>query len=152
MVGRATLETAIDTPAGRAFRTAHPFLSNNLASERGLHVPKLLVEHGIRRLLSAPVPFSEGHAWGVLTADSPDEGAFDAADCEFMEAMGRLLGVAIQGRLAQQRFEEQAALLRLSHDAIIVWTAANGVELWSEGAAASMGSRPMKPLAAPPPN
>jgi PAS domain S-box-containing protein len=139
VVGRATLETAIDTPAGRAFRTAHPFLSNDLASERGLRVPKLLVEHGIRRLLSAPIPFSEGHAWGVLTADSPDEGAFDAADCEFMEAMGRLLGVAIQGRLAQQRFEEQAALLRLSHDAIIVWTAANGVELWSEGAAGLYG-------------
>lgn len=35
--------------------------------------------------------------------------------------------------------QEHAALLRLSHDAIIVSTAENGIELWSQGAAALYG-------------
>lgn len=134
VVGHATLETGLDTPAGLAFQTGRPVLSNNLVAERRFRVPKLLVEHGIKRLLNVPVPLSKGHAWGVLAADSPDDGAFDDVDGEFMEGMARLLGVAIQGRLTQQKLEQHAALLRLSHDAIIVWTAAQGVELWSEGA------------------
>jgi PAS domain S-box-containing protein len=139
VVGHATLDAGLMTPAGKALRTGRAVLSNDLPAERGFRVPPLLIEHGIRRLLNVPVPLSEGRAWGVLAADSPDEGVFDAADREFMQGMARLLGLAIQGLTAKQQLEEHAALLQLSDDAIIVWTAARGVELWSKGACTLYG-------------
>lgn len=134
VVGHAVLGADLQSPAGLAFRTGDPILSNDLRRESRFHVPPLLTEHGVKRLLNVPIPLSEGQVWGVLAADSPDAGTFDAADSEFMEGMARLLGVAIQGLLAKRQSEEHAALLHLSHDAIIVWTVSGGIELWSEGA------------------
>jgi PAS domain S-box-containing protein len=139
VVGRATLDADLRSPAGLAFRTGEPVLSNALPTDSRFRMPPLLSEHGVKRLLNVPIPLSEGRNWGVLAADSPDEGTFDAADGEFMEGMARLLGVSIQGLLAKQQWEEHAALLRLSQDAVIVWTASRGIELWSQGAARLYG-------------
>ncbi|MFC3078346.1 PAS domain-containing protein [Phenylobacterium terrae] len=116
----------LDTPAGFAFRTGGPIVSEQFADEERFRPSRLMVEHGVKRVVIVPVPLGAGRRWGALGADSADDsGRWDEADVEFMIGMAQLLGVAIERLEAKREVEGGRALLTTIVDTVdqIIWAA-----------------------------
>lgn len=119
--GHASLGVELDSPAGYAFRTGKPLISNHLEIEERFHTPRLLADHGVRRAINVLIrPQMDGEPWGVLEVDSPDEGQFDARDALFLDAFAAVVGAALARQQTEQRLlaaiEHQALLTReVSH-------------------------------------
>jgi two-component sensor histidine kinase len=108
VVGKARVGNDLESPAGYAFRTGEPVLSNDLASEPRFRTPKLLADHGIRSAINVLIR-TNGAAFGVLEVDSTHRGEFNASDLVFLQTLANTLGVAIR---AQQREDGKAQMLR----------------------------------------
>lgn len=104
-VGETALSADTGSPAGYAFRTERPVISNHLDADQRFRTPPLLVKHGVRRAINVPVR-DEGRPVGVLEVDSQTSGRFTDADIAFLEGIGNVLSVALR-RLAAE--EELAA-------------------------------------------
>lgn len=119
--GRTSLGSDMESPAGYAFRTGKPVLSNHLENEERFRTPSFLAEHRIRRAINVLIqPEIEGRPFGVLEVDSPDEGHFDAKDAIFLDGFASVLGAAIARQAVEQRLlaaiEHQALMAReVSH-------------------------------------
>lgn len=119
--GRVSFDIELDSPAGYAFQTGKPLISNHLEVEERFRTPKLLADHGVRRAINVLIrPEIDGEPWGVLEVDSPDEGQFDARDALFLDAFAAVVGAAIARQNTEQRLlaaiEHQALLTReVSH-------------------------------------
>src|SRR4029453_9001800 len=106
VVGHARVGNDLQSPAGYAFRTGEPVLSNDLDSEPRFRTPKLLAEHGIRSAINVLVR-ADGDAFGVLEVDSTNRGEFANFDIAFLQTLANTLGVAIR---AQQREDVKAQM------------------------------------------
>jgi len=95
VVGRVKLDAGTASPAGHALQTGQPVISNRLSSELRFRTPTLLLEHGIERAMNV-ILRGESMVFGVLEADSGDEGNFARDDIAFMQAAANLLGLAIE--------------------------------------------------------
>ncbi|WP_315763325.1 sensor histidine kinase [Sphingomonas sp. Y38-1Y] len=115
VVGVASLGGDAGSPAGYAFMTGEPVISNHLEAEERFRTPELMAEHGIRRAINVLVE-ADGKRFGVLEVDSPEEGIFDADDLAFMQGFANLIGVAIERQQAEARLaasvEHQELLVR----------------------------------------
>ncbi|HTG39682.1 sensor histidine kinase [Sphingomonas sp.] len=115
VVGHATLGGDRESPAGYAFSTGEPVISNHLEQEERFRTPDLMAEHGIRRAINVLVE-AEGERYGVLEVDSEDDGQFDADDLAFMQGFANLIGVAIERQQAEAKLaaavEHQELLVR----------------------------------------
>jgi len=116
-----SLAADVGSPAGYAYRTGQPVISNHLEADTRFRTPQLLVDHGIRRAINVLIERGgEGERFGVLEVDSPDPGQFDEADAAFLAVFAGLLGVAIERQQADAKLQEsndhQAMLTReMSH-------------------------------------
>ena len=119
--GLSSLGVDLDSPAGYAFQTGKPLISNHLDIEQRFRTPRLLADHGVRRAINVLIrPEVDGEPWGVLEVDSPDEGQFDARDALFLDAFAAVVGAALARQQTEQRLlaaiEHQALLAReVSH-------------------------------------
>lgn len=119
--GVTSFNIAMDSPAGYAFRTGRPLVSNHLKNEDRFSTPPLLVEHNIQRAINVLVrPEIEGDPWGVLEVDSADPGQFDSRDALFLDAFAAVVGAAIARQTTEKKLvaaiEHQALLTReVSH-------------------------------------
>ena len=52
VVGRARVGADLQSPAGYAYRTGKPVVSNHLTNEQRFRTPALLAEHGIRSAIN----------------------------------------------------------------------------------------------------
>ncbi|TDH60762.1 GAF domain-containing protein [Dankookia rubra] len=103
-VGHARVGADLASPAGFAFRTGQPLISNHLEDEDRFRTPAMLVEHGIRRALN--VLIGEGDArFGVLEADCTERRSFDRHDTAFLQVLANILAAAVEayGRRAAAR-------------------------------------------------
>ncbi|MBR1154024.1 sensor histidine kinase [Bradyrhizobium sp. JYMT SZCCT0428] len=112
----------IGSPAGYAYRTGVPVISNHLEADTRFRTPRLLAAYGIRRAINVLIEKGgEGKAFfGVLEVDSADPGQFDQDDANFLAGFAGLLGIAIERQQADARLQEalkhQALLTReMSH-------------------------------------
>lgn len=110
IVGVTTVGEDLESPAGFAYHTEKPVISNHLENEQRFRTPPMLVEHGIRRAINVIIR-TDGHRYGVLEADTPDQGKFEEADVAFMEGFATLLGLAIHR--AQREVEMRSSEARL---------------------------------------
>ena len=112
VVGHATIGADLESPAGFAFNTARSVISNHLQSESRFRTPQLLEEHGIKRAINVVIAGgADTPPFGVLEADSAQEGRFEEADLAFMQGFANLLGVAIdRHRADQQRLRSEQHL------------------------------------------
>ena len=108
VVGHARVGNELDSPAGFAFRTGEPVLSNDLPSEARFRTPRLLAEHGIRSAINVLIR-TNGNAFGVLEVDSTHRGEFTESDTAFLQTLANTLAVAIR---AQKREDAKAKTLR----------------------------------------
>jgi two-component sensor histidine kinase len=109
IVGVATIEDDIGSPAGFALRTGLPVISNQLDKEDRFRTPELLVRYGICRAMNVILQ-GEGRPFGVLEVDSRSEQDFSEHDIAFLQGAANILGMAIE----RERFESslKAALGR----------------------------------------
>ncbi len=119
VVGHARVEGDLASPAGYAFKTAQPVISNHLSKEDRFRTPRLLVEHGVKRAINVIIRSGED-CFGVLEVDSTDAGRFTDADSGFLQGFANLLGVALERRKAElslrQALDDQQMLTQeISH-------------------------------------
>lgn len=95
LVGSARVGADLESPAGYAFRTGEPVISNHLGRETRFRTPRLLADHGVVRAVNVVIR-GEGEPYGVLEADSRDPGAFSPHDVAFLQALANTLGLAIE--------------------------------------------------------
>jgi two-component sensor histidine kinase len=100
VVGHARVKGDTASPAGYAFKTAEPIISNHLSQEDRFRTPKLLLDHGVKRAINVIIRSGE-HCYGVLEVDSTDGGRFTDADADFLQGFANLLGVALERRNAE---------------------------------------------------
>ncbi|MBM0206161.1 GAF domain-containing protein [Micromonospora sp. STR1s_5] len=113
VVGEARAGADLASPAGYAFRTGVPVISNHLAGETRFRTPRILAEHGIKRAINVLIE-SESGRFGVLEVDSPVEGRFTDADLAFMQGFANLLGAAMERLQVEEELRESEARLLTS--------------------------------------
>jgi PAS domain S-box-containing protein len=110
-VGRVRLGADLDSPAGYAFRTGQPVLSNHLAGETRFRTPKLLVDHGVHRAFNVLVETPEWR-YGVLEVDSPDERDFSISDTAFLQNLAATLAHALARNNRQRALRDSETRFR----------------------------------------
>ncbi|MBK5006791.1 sensor histidine kinase [Pseudomonas sp. S32] len=105
-IGTATVGADEASPAGYAFATNRPVISNHLGEELRFRTPSLLREYGIERAINVPVRGVTG-TFGILEADSRDGDDFIESDVVFLEGLANIISMAIE-RLAVQ-FESKTS-------------------------------------------
>jgi two-component sensor histidine kinase len=116
-VGRARAGADLESPAGYAFQTGEPVISNHLQAETRFRTPAILADHGVKRAVNVLIR-GEDSRFGVLEADSPTEGRFTEADLAFMQGFANLLGVAIERQRAEEALQASQAETRASETSL----------------------------------
>ena len=118
-VGHAHVGSDLDSPAGYAFRTGMPVLSNVLGAESRFSVPAILREHGIQRAFNVLI-HTASRRYGVLEVNGVESRDFDLAETAFLENLAAVLGhvVARQERADSQSRDGEftRAVLQASPD------------------------------------
>lgn len=114
VVGQARAGSDTASPAGYAFQTGEPVISNHLEAETRFRTPKILVDHGVKRAINVLIQ-GEGDRFGILEVDSPTEGRFTEADLAFMQGFANLLGVAIERQQVEEALQTSERRL---HEAV----------------------------------
>lgn len=115
VVGHARAGADAASPAGYAFQTGQPVISNHLEGESRFRTPALLREHGIKRAINVLIE-EDGRRYGVLEVDSPTPGRFTGADLAFMQGFANLLGVAIERQRVEEALRASEARLQEAND------------------------------------
>lgn len=108
VVGIVEMGADSASPAGFAFHSGEPVISNHLENEERFRTPGFMADHGIRRAINVLVE-ADGDKYGVLEVDSSDEGEFEADDLSFMRGFANLIGVAIERQRTEARLAEAIA-------------------------------------------
>jgi two-component sensor histidine kinase len=114
-VGFAHAGADLESPAGYAFQTGIPVISNHLIKETRFRTPRILVDHGVKRAVNVLLRRGE-EKFGVLEVDSPVEGRFTKADIAFMQGFANLLGVAIERQDSENALRVSDTSLRQALD------------------------------------
>jgi two-component sensor histidine kinase len=119
VVGKVRLPAGLESAAGFTLQTGKPTISNDLATEQRFHVPKLLIDHGVRSALNVLIK-SRDYTFGVLEADSVEPRAFEQVEVDVLQGFANVLAlVVVQSQLAEQnyRLSQRTELLfrELSH-------------------------------------
>lgn len=105
VVGRVSFGADLESPAGYAFHTGSPVISNHLEGEDQFRTPALMIEHGVKRAINVLITYSGGR-WGVLEVDSSSAGEFEAADLAFLQGLANFIGVALDRQVAEDRLSQ----------------------------------------------
>ncbi|RYC28749.1 GAF domain-containing protein [Lichenibacterium minor] len=119
-VGVARAGADLGSPAGYAFQTGEPVISNHLQGETRFRTPQILVDHGVKRAINVLLR-SGKDKFGVLEVDSPVQGRFTGTDLAFMQGFANLLGVAIERQRSEGALRTSDAQLRqaLEHQGVL---------------------------------
>ena len=99
-IGTTELGADDASPAGHAFASGRPVLSNHLGTEHRFRTPDLLARHGIKRAINVPIR-GIPETFGVLEADSSDDEDFTETDIVFLEAIANVISMSRE-RLAAE--------------------------------------------------
>ncbi len=102
VVGKVSFGADLESPAGYAFHTGSPVISNHLEAEKQFRTPALMIEHGVKRAINVLITYGAG-SWGVLEVDSSSAGEFEAADLAFLQGLANFIGVALDRQVAEDR-------------------------------------------------
>jgi two-component sensor histidine kinase len=105
VVGVVTFGADLESPAGYAFHTGSPVISNHLEGEEQFRTPALMIEHGVKRAINVLITYGGGR-WGVLEVDSSSAGEFEAADLAFLQGLANFIGVALDRQVAEDQLSQ----------------------------------------------
>jgi len=113
VVGHARAGADTESPAGYAFQTGKPVISNHLAAETRFRTPTLMVDHGVKRAINVLIQ-GDGERFGVLEVDSPEAGRFTEADIAFLQSFANLLGIAVDRQQSDELLRDNERQLERS--------------------------------------
>ena len=132
-----SIELAADdaSPAGYAYSSGRPVLSNHLGTEHRFRTPQLLANHGIKRAINVPIR-GVPETYGVLEADSADDEDFIETDIVFLEAIANVISMSRE-RLAAESAETSneafsTSVLNASTDCIQVVSVDGRIEFMND--------------------
>lgn len=105
VIGVVSLSADSESPAGYAFQTGSPVISNHLETEKRFRTPQVLAEHDVHRAINVLISRGGG-PWGVLEVDNSSAGEFEAADLAFLQGLANFIGVAIDRLSAEEKLHE----------------------------------------------
>lgn len=105
VVGKVRLPAGLESAAGFTLQTGKPTIANDLATEERFHVPKLLIDHGVRSAVNVLIK-SRDYTFGVLEADSVEPRAFAQAEVDALQGFANVLAlVVVQSQLADENYK-----------------------------------------------
>lgn len=136
-IGSATVGADEASPAGYAFFTNRPVISNHLSQEHRFRTPALMKKYGIERAINVPIR-GTASTYGVLEADSRDGDAFIESDLVFMEGISNVIAMAVErigidasaGADGPNLYSE--SVLNASPDCVKILSAAGEIEFFNE--------------------
>ena len=105
VIGEVAFGADLESPAGFAFHTGSPVISNHLEGEEQFRTPQLMIEHGVKRAINVLITYGGGR-WGILEVDSSSAGEFEAADLAFLQGLANFIGVALDRQAAEDRLSQ----------------------------------------------
>lgn len=111
VVGRARLGADLASPAGYAFRTGKPVVSNHLSAEDRFRTPAVMAEHGIERAINVLIGGAEA-AFGVLEVDSGDPADFSERDTAFLQSLANVVAASLAREAEHGALARSEALAR----------------------------------------
>ena len=105
VVGVVAFGADKESPAGFAFHTGSPVISNHLEGESQFRTPLLMIEHNVKRAINVLITYGGG-SWGILEVDSSSGGEFEAADLAFLQGLANFIGVALDRQVAEDRLSQ----------------------------------------------
>ena len=99
MVGRATVDTGLDSQAGYTLNSDEPVVVEDLGSETRFSGPPLLRGHGVVSGMSVVIEGQE-QPYGVLGTHTTKRRAFTREDVNFLQAVSNVLAEAIERKRA----------------------------------------------------
>lgn len=134
-IGTVRLGADDASPAGYAYASDRPVLSNHLSAEDRFRTPDLLLRYGIQRAINVPVR-GVPEAYGVLEADSPDEDDFIESDIVFLEAIASVISMTRERLLSMDSSQQDELfstnVLNASLDCISVLSPEGQIEFMNE--------------------
>ncbi|MFN8445918.1 MAG: PAS domain S-box protein [Caldilineaceae bacterium] len=147
MVGVATVPSDATSQAGYTLRNAGPVVVRDFETETRFLRSPLLADHGVRSGISVTL-FGPDGPYGVLSFHSRTPRTFATYDVDFVQSVANTLAAAIarQRAMDQLRASEATAqhyveMIQASYDSIVVWSPAQGIEFWNQGAEKLYGYR-----------
>ncbi len=97
-------------PSQTAFTlgVGEPVLSNDLAGETRFSVPAIVLEKGLRRSLSVPVPERAGARHVILTNAHASSRPFTVEDARFLEAVAHVIAGALDRAASEEELRRRA--------------------------------------------
>ncbi|WP_434772159.1 sensor histidine kinase [Pseudomonas entomophila] len=134
-IGSATVGADEASPAGYAFMTDRPVISNHLGQENRFRTPALLKRYQIRRAINVPIR-GPSSPYGVLEADSGDDTDFIESDLVFMEGIANVIAMAVE-RMATREDEAHSlpyseSVLNASPDCVKILSPCGTIEFFNE--------------------
>ncbi|HEY9846910.1 MAG TPA: response regulator, partial [Candidatus Caenarcaniphilales bacterium] len=132
-VGHTTVSSDQDSQAGYTLMAVEPVIFTDLGTESRFSGPPHLSEHGVVSGLNVVIP---GHdrPFGILGAYTTKRRTFTQDDTHFLQVIANILATAIERKSTEQKIREQAALLNITTDAIVVRDLDNHLLFWNKGA------------------
>lgn len=100
-VGRARVDTDMNSQAGYTLSVDKPVLVDDLREETRFKGPALLLEHGVVSGVSVAIPGDKA-PFGVLGAHTSTRRQFTAEEGSFLQSVANILADAIEQRLADE--------------------------------------------------
>jgi PAS domain S-box-containing protein len=111
LVGRATVESGVQSQAGYTLLANEPVIAEDLRVERRFSAPPLLREHGIVSGMSVVIR-GKDRLFGVLGAHTKSPRIFTGDDVHFLKGVANVLSEAIVRKKAEQEIRRAAGWLQ----------------------------------------
>jgi two-component system, cell cycle sensor histidine kinase and response regulator CckA len=145
LVGDGIVNGGSDSQAGYTLLSSEPVIVYDLREDTRFSGPPLLQEHGVVSGISVIIQ-GQKQPFGILGAHTTRCREFTQDDIHFLQAIANVLATTIERRWAEQKIREQAALLDITTDAIIVCTLEQQILFWNQGAERLYGFSPVEAI------
>ncbi|MDZ5602007.1 PAS domain-containing protein [Pseudomonas sp. RP23018S] len=142
-IGTATVGADESSPAGYAFLTSRPVISNHLGLEQRFRTPSLLKQYGIERAINVPIQ-GASCMFGVLEADSGEGDDFIESDIVFMGGVANVIAMSLE-RLTLHKEQHASgagsyseSVLNASPDCVKILSAEGVLEFFNQAGLCEM--------------
>jgi len=132
-VGHSILGTETESQAGYTLLSGGPVVVEDLRTEKRFNGPPLLHDHQVLSGISVIIAGHNRH-FGVLGAHSTRLRKFTSDDISFLQTVANVLAEAIERKLSEEKIREQATLLDVARDAIMVRDLEHRITYWNRSA------------------
>lgn len=141
-IGTATVGADEASPAGYAFMTNRPIISNHLGQENRFRTPALLKKYGIKRAINVPIR-GVATPFGVLEVDGTDGDDFIESDLVFLEGIANVIAMAVERMAARSDdvgiHPYSESVLNASPDCVKIISSSGYIEFFNQAGLCRMG-------------